>query len=161
MTTIVDRFNQGVSFDELYQPDVALRFCVLLALKYAVGHENRKLGETLFFDVRSIWHFKVDGSMKPPGDRKIRNCIRQLRKEGALIVSTGGTKGGYWVSTSFKEDKHFVQTELIARALDELHTAKRILESSRRKYGQQAEIWRDASMSLIGLKSAITQVEDL
>ncbi len=41
MNQLETRFNAGIDFEELYRPDVALKFCVLLALKNRFGHDRR------------------------------------------------------------------------------------------------------------------------
>ena len=134
---LVDNFNAGVDFESLYHPDVAVKFCVLLALKYAYGHDLRISRKKLIKLVTSIWWSKISKTDKTPGDRKIRNTVRDLRRSGALIVSTGGTKGGYWIPKTLTELLFFVTQELVARALDLLFTASRMVAAARRKFGGQ------------------------
>lgn len=157
---IIDRFNAGVDFDGLYSQDVALRFCVLTALKDSRGHDYRITRTDLIRKVQLVWFWRISKTDKPPGDRKIRNCIRELRKEGAWIMSTGGTKGGYWIANSFEEVKIFVQKEFRARALDQLHTGKRVLDSASRGFGGQAHIWKEANSISRQYQEAITLLED-
>ena len=160
MSKMIEHFNSGVDFDSLYAKDTAIRFCVLLALKYAKGNENRIVGKTLFPKVRGIWAYKVHSDLKPPGDRKIRETISQLRKEGALIISTGGKKGGYWIATSYKEILVFYKGELRARALDLLYTASMMLMAARRRFGGQKGLWREISMDMVALNVGIKGLED-
>ena len=138
MSKLVEKFNQGIDFDKLYRRDVALKFCVLLALKHSVGHENRVTRTKLNIAVQSIWWHKI--YEKAPTDRVIRNCIRQLRKEGALILSTGGKAGGYWRASSLEEVKIFIEKEFRSRAFDLLETASKMNNSALRWFGGQMKL---------------------
>ena len=138
---LVNRFNQGVDFDALYQKDVAIQYCVLSALKNAKGHEYRITRAALVRKVQLLWYWRISNTDKPPGDRKIRNTIRELRREGALICSTGGRKGGYWIPETLAEVMLFIATEFVARALDMLVTAKRMKDAAIQIFGGQKYIW--------------------
>ena len=141
MKAFVNNFNQGVDFDHLYQRDVATQYCVLFALKDRVGHEYRMTRTSLLDKVQLLWYWRVSKVDRPPGDRKVRNTVRELRREGALICSTGGTKGGYWIPESLLEVLYFIATELISRAMDLLVTAKRMKDAAIRKLGGQEPMW--------------------
>lgn len=156
---IIDRFNDGYDFSKLYQKDIALKYCVLTALKYADGHSNRLSRDELVKKVHGIWHWRIDKIKKPPGERRIRNTIRMLRKDGALIISTGGTQGGYWKEDSFEEVKVF-EKEFRKKALDMLHTNKRVMDAARRKYGGQTDIWSEITKMRHQYQAAINILED-
>ena len=141
MKAFVNNFNQGVDFDHLYQRDVATQYCVLFALKDRVGHEYRMSRISLVNKVQLLWYWKVSKKDRAPGERKIRNMVRELRREGALICSTGGTKGGYWIPETLPEVLYFIATELISRAMDLLVTAKRMKDAAFRKFGGQWPMW--------------------
>ena len=160
MSKMIDYFNDGVDFDSLYSPDVALRFCVLTILSKAVGHENRLRGDQFIAQVKNLWYWKIDKENKPPDGRKIRDTLCQLRQEGALVVSTGGTKGGYWIPDSFEEIKVFVNVEFRKKSLSMLYTGKQQLDAGRRKFGGQATIWHQASGLSRQYQHAITLLED-
>lgn len=142
MSSLEKRFNAGVDFEDLYEPDVAQRFCVLHALKDCEGHENRISREELVRKATYYWWIYVSKDDKAPGERRVRSIIRELRRNGALICSTGGTKGGYWVPTSLGEVLYFVTTELVNRAMDLLVTAKRMRDAAVRKFGGQLKFWQ-------------------
>ena len=133
-----DRFNAGVSFDDLYQLDTAERYCVLKSLKYAHGHDKRLGRSDLISAVATNWYYTVSKTTRPPGDRKVRNIIKELRRSGCLIISTGGRKGGYWIPESLSEILLFVTKELVSRAMDLLYTAKKMVEAGQRKYSGQS-----------------------
>lgn len=142
MNKMIGNFNQGVDFQDLYQKDVALKFCVLTALKDGVGQDYRLSRENLIAKVGLIWYWNVSypedkKTHKPPSERKIRNCIRDLRKAGALIISTGGSKGGYWKAESLEEVKAFVEAEYRSRAFDMLETASRMHSAALKWFGGQ------------------------
>lgn len=136
MDKMIEHFNQGINFDGLYQKDVALRFCVLLALKYADGNAKRLTRPTLVRAVWGIWNRFIGDDVKPK-ERKIRNTIRDLRKEGALILSTGGAQGGYWKAESLEEVKAFIEEEYRSRAFDMLHTASKMYAAAQKQFGGQ------------------------
>jgi len=159
MTEIIDYFNEGVDFEKLYEKDIALKYCVLTVLSKCVGNDNSLTGEKLFPIVRSMWLEKIEDQKRPPGDRRIRETIRQLRKSGAGIMSTGGRKGGYWKENSFEEGIAFVQEEFTAKAKDMLHTGKRVLDAMRRKYGGQTEMWETCMEMGVRYTEAIILLE--
>lgn len=141
MTLMVAKFNEGLDFEALYQKDVAVQYCVLTALKDSVGHEYQITRSALVRKVQLIWYWRISKVDKPPGDRKIRNTIRELRREGALICSTGGTKGGYWIPERLGEVMFFISSEFVARAMDMLVTAKRMKDAAIHIFGGQKYIW--------------------
>ena len=145
MNNIVDRFNSGVCFEDLYEPDTALRFCVLHSLKDAVGHDNRLSGKQFIKSVQGLWLSRIDNRKKPPSGKKIRDTLRFLRQQGVLVVSTGGTQGGYWIPDSFEEIKVFGNIEFRKKSLTMLYTYKCMIDAGRREFGGQASIWKDAS----------------
>lgn len=138
---LVKRFNQGIDFESLYTPDVAVRYCVLKALKYTHGHRNRITRTELIKMVTSSWYWNVSKTTRAPGDRKIRDTIKELRRSGALIVSTGGHKGGYWIPENLPEIMLFVAKELVSRAMDLLYTAKMMVLAGQRKFGGQSYMY--------------------
>jgi len=143
MDDLIRKFNAGVNFDELNEKDVAGQFCVLLALKYSFGHGNRLTRRELIDRVASIWFWKIDSERKPPKDRKIRKIINQLRKRGALICSTGGREGGYWIAGSQEEHAAFVKQELTARLIDLAETIRAQNAAQIVQFGGQAYLWKD------------------
>ena len=78
---IVDRFNAGVDFEDLYQKDIALKYCILSVLSRAKGHDNRISRTMLVAFVRNMLMDKGLGVKSiVTKDRKIRNTIRDLRQ---------------------------------------------------------------------------------
>ena len=132
----ISNFNSGVDFGILYENDQLLRSCVLMALKGAVGHSQRMSRGSLIAAVREAYRSHYAGD-KLPGDRRIRNTIRDLRRDGALILSTGGRKGGYWKAESLNEVREFCSKELEARAKDLFWTASQMESAAMAEFGEQ------------------------
>ena len=140
----VDKFNSGVDFGILYGKDELLRSCVLMALRNAVGHSQRITRTELVLRVRSVWYLHGGQNVgSAPGDRRIRNAIRDLRRDGALILSTGGRKGGYWKATSLAEVREFCEAELEARAKDLFWTASQLEAAALVEFGRQTNLFKE------------------
>jgi len=140
----VDKFNSGVDFGILYGKDELLRSCVLMALRNAVGHSQRITRTELVLRVRSVWYLHGGQNVgSAPGDRRIRNAIRDLRRDGALILSTGGRKGGYWKATSLAEVREFCEAELEARAKDLFWTASQLEAAALVEFGRQTNLFEE------------------
>ena len=140
----VDKFNAGVDFGILYGKDELLRSCVLMALRNAVGHSQRITRTELVLRVRSVWYLHGGQNVgSAPGDRRIRNTIRDLRRDGALILSTGGRKGGYWKATSLAEVREFCEAELEARAKDLFWTASQLEAAALVEFGRQTNLFKE------------------
>jgi len=140
----VDKFNSGVDFGILYGKDELLRSCVLMALRNAVGHSQRITRTELVLRVRSVWYLHGGQNVgSAPGDRRIRNAIRDLRRDGALILSTGGRKGGYWKATSLAEVREFCEAELEARAKDLFWTAYQLEAAALVEFGRQTNLFKE------------------
>lgn len=133
-------YNLGVDFDQVYGRDVPVRYAVLRALHGRVGHDKRITREALVSKVAFYWYF-LGNPVDPPGDRKIRNTVRELRREGALILSTGGTEGGYWLAETPEEVQAFVKKELWSRAIDLFTTAAAMTRASVKVFGGQLNLW--------------------
>jgi len=138
----VDKFNSGVDFGILYGKDELLRSCVLMALRNAVGHSQRMSRGSLVAKVREVWAMHQGGN-RMPGERRIRNTIRDLRRDGALILSTGGRKGGYWKATSLAEVREFCEAELEARAKDLFWTASQLEAAALVEFGRQTNLFKE------------------
>jgi len=71
-------------------------------------------------------------------DRAMREAIRQLRREGYLIVSSVGANPGYFVAASREEWEAFRDGNLKPRAFDILETAKAMSDAAQRRFGSTA-----------------------
>ena len=73
-------------------------------------------------------------------DRIIRETIRQLRREGHLILSSITPPYGYFIAATEDEWFEFRDRNLRPRALDILETARAMGEAAERRYGSTAGI---------------------
>lgn len=77
-----------------------------------------------------------------PNDRAIREAIRELRKEGALILSSVKPPHyGYYMAANLQEWIAFRDTNLRPRALDILHTAKAMGQAATREFSHQLAMY--------------------
>lgn len=84
--------------------------------------------------------FLNPASLPPVSRRYVRGRIRELRRRGALILSTGGVGGGYRRALDMGEVMEFIDAEFRSRALDMLYTASRIREAGYKVFGGQVEM---------------------
>jgi hypothetical protein len=71
-------------------------------------------------------------------ERIVRECIKQLRRQGNLICSTPGEDGGYYMAASKSEFDLFDQTEFGAKIADMNETRQAMLKAARQKFGDGA-----------------------
>lgn len=149
----VAKFNAGIDFGILYGKDELLQSCVLMALKNAVGHSQRISRSVLVIRTKQafLFHTNPASGQAVPGERKIRNVIRDLRRAGALIMSTGGRKGGYWKAESLAEVKEFCLAELESRAKDLFYTASQLEAAALAEFGRQGSM--DLDITFVNAKT--------
>lgn len=82
---------------------------------------------------------KLLGKWYTKGDyeRKVRAAIVDLRNEGHLICSTGGTSGGYWLAENWAEVTEFTSREYHSRAMSMLETEKNMKRAAQEKWGPE------------------------
>ena len=123
-------FNQNVDLDTyLKDAEPGLERAVLRVLQHRVGREMAISRAGLVEAVHSLG-FEA-------GDRQIRVMSNKLRKDGRLICSTGGTRGGYWLAKDWNELNEFLRREVLPRALDLLDTEKALKDSAEKRWGIQ------------------------
>ena len=69
-------------------------------------------------------------------ERRTRNAIREMRKKGVLILSTGGNNGGYYMAKSLDEYYEFRDHEFKSKALDMLETVSAMDASAAEQFGK-------------------------
>jgi hypothetical protein len=69
-------------------------------------------------------------------ERRTRNAIREMRKKGVLILSSGGNNGGYYMAGSLDEYYQFRDREYKSRALDILETVSAMDASAAEQFGE-------------------------
>lgn len=73
-------------------------------------------------------------------DRTVREAIRQLRREGHLILSSVNPPYGYFLAANREEWCEFRDRNLRPRAMDILETARAMGEAAQRRYGSTAAL---------------------
>lgn len=72
-------------------------------------------------------------------ERMVRECIKQLRRQGNLICSTPGEDGGYYMAASKSEFDLFDQTEFGAKIADMNETRQAMLKAAREQFGNAVQ----------------------
>ncbi len=68
-------------------------------------------------------------------ERMARAQINQLRKQGHLICSTGGSDGGYYLASNWNELDEYLARELHSRAMDLLEQEKSLRKEGEKRFG--------------------------
>jgi DNA-binding GntR family transcriptional regulator len=68
-------------------------------------------------------------------DRPVREAIKQLRRDGHLILSSVGRNPGYYVAATEQEWREFRDANLRPRAYDILETARAMGTAAQRRWG--------------------------
>jgi hypothetical protein len=71
-------------------------------------------------------------------DRRVREAIKMLRRDGCLILSSVGKNPGYFLAANEVEWKEFRDGNLRPRALDILETSRAMTRAAQREFGGQA-----------------------
>ena len=72
-------------------------------------------------------------------ERILRETIRTLRRNGALICSAPGSDGGYWLAEDWAEVANFCASELHSRSMDLLQTEQAMRETARLRFGEATQ----------------------
>lgn len=117
---------------------VTLSDMVQTALKSHVGRDNAISRRNLLLQLGP----QMVALGMPPGrmDRNLRLAIRQLRKIGYPICSTGGSKGGYFLATDPAELEEYLTVEVHGRAMDLLEQEKAMRQGAGRQWPAQASL---------------------
>lgn len=70
----------------------------------------------------------------PTKERAMRDRIKWLRRQGAMICSTPGTNGGYYYARSAREYEEFRRKEYQAKILDMLETMRAMDKSAAKMF---------------------------
>ena len=122
------KYNQGVDLDyEIRKLEPGLKRAILRILQPRVGRKMSISRRELMIALKQ-YGYKV-------GDRRARAVIGQLRKDGHMICSTGGNKGGYWLASDWAELSEFVRQEVIPRAMTLLETKSALEKAAESRWG--------------------------
>ena len=98
---------------------------------------HQRVGENSAIPVVELCTYAMTFFHRKMSSRVIRDCIRLLRQNGHPVCS--GLNGYYWPA-NFSDVTKTVNEVFRAPALDELRTARRLLESGARYFGDQSPL---------------------
>ena len=78
--------------------------------------------------------------------RQVREAVRELRREGILILSSVRQPYGYYVAADETEWRAFRDGHLRSRAIDLLVTARAMTQAANRQWGGQADFFEDLAL---------------
>lgn len=104
-----------------------LRVVILFLINFHHGRSQAIARDELLYQIHSHG-FDVE-------EREVRSVIHDLKKSGHLIVSSGGSKGGYWLAAGWGEVEEYLECEVRARALDLLEQEKIFLHAAAIEFG--------------------------
>lgn len=107
---------------------------ILSVLNGHVGKKNAISRPDLLKDLKTRGVFEAD--------RIVRDTINLLRKKGFLILSTGGTGGGYWLAENLDEVNSFFETEIDSRIKDLNDQKTAMRRSAIARFGNQLSFER-------------------
>lgn len=132
-------YNRGVDLRGMAAGLTGLDRAIVEVLSGHVGREKAMPRGQLVRRVRMYSNFKT------VNERQIRMAIQELRNAGkALICSTGGVKGGYWIAAGWDDVEEFIENELEPRALGLLQTKKAMLSAAGQKFGPRPVARQDS-----------------
>jgi len=139
---LADLWNKGVGvlpyWDDA-RDEYMMEWGVLVAMRNAVGISNAITKNELALETQRIVNMRfdrLDQRLVTPTERTIRIAIRNLRRAGALIVSSSAG-AGYWRAESMDEIREFTKNEFRDRALDMMVTARNMRRSAFAVFGRQ------------------------
>lgn len=140
--TLVDLWNKGLGVLPYWsdaRAECKMEWGVLVAMRNAAGESNAMSKMDLALETQRIVNMRLDHTdqgIVVPTERALRIAIRNLRRAGALIVSSS-VGGGYWRAESMDEIREFTKNEFRDRALDMLVTARNMRRSAYAVFGRQ------------------------
>lgn len=73
-------------------------------------------------------------------ERQVRECIKYLRRNGYLICSTAGIKGGYYMASTKAEFAEFDHDEFGAKIADMNETRQAMLKTAIKQFGDAVQM---------------------
>ena len=89
---------------------------------------------------RAIQAREIARRLNHKSDRAVREAVRQLRRDGHLILSSISPPCGYFFAATETEWIEFRDRNLRPRAIDILQTARAMGEAAEHRYGETAGI---------------------
>jgi len=73
-------------------------------------------------------------------ERAVRECIKQLRRQGHLICAMPGEDGGYYMAETLEEFQEFDRAEFGAKIADMNETRQALLKAARKQFGDAVQM---------------------
>lgn len=73
-------------------------------------------------------------------ERAVRECIKQLRRQGHLICAMPGKDGGYYLAVTLAEFQEFDRAEFGAKIADMNETRQALLQAARKQFGDVVQM---------------------
>ncbi len=73
-------------------------------------------------------------------ERAVRECIKQLRRQGHLICAMPGVDGGYYLAETLEEFQEFDRAEFGAKIADMNETRQALLRVAREQFGEAVQM---------------------
>jgi hypothetical protein len=109
-----------------YPPE--LEKMVLAVMESHKGRENSILRGAL------LWQVSTMGVQT--NERSLRECIKQLRRAGHLILAMPGEHGGYYKAATRQEFEDFMRQEFGAKINDMLETKAAMTKSAESTFSE-------------------------
>ena len=84
--------------------------------------------------------------------RQVREAVRELRREGVLILSSVRQPYGYYIAADENEWRAFRDGHLRSRALDLLTTARAMSQAANRQWGGQGDFFEDLALEALDIQ---------
>lgn len=131
MKKINTSHNVGFDREKLGDLEVLGRL-IIRALRQ--GSDNAVTKDVILRYVKSHPEFKN------VNERSIRAAIQDMRQNGtALICSTGGLNGGYWLAADHQELETFLNAEIDSRIADLAETKRAMQRAADRIFGRRQQ----------------------
>jgi hypothetical protein len=105
-----------------------LKDAVLQLLTPRVGRERA-------ISRKDLLMFLMQKGVRFGDEREVRMAIYALRREGNMILSTGGQGGGYFLAASWSELNEYLDREVHSRAMDLLEQERILRAEAERTWG--------------------------
>jgi len=105
-----------------------LKDAVLQLLTPRVGREHA-------ISRKDLLVFLMQNGVRFGDEREVRMAIHALRREGNMILSTGGAGGGYWLAAAWGELNEYLDREVRPRAVDLLDQERILRAEAERTWG--------------------------
>lgn len=120
--------------EEIKRLEPGLPRAVLSVMRLHVGLENAIGKGNLIEEMKRMGFLRKITLVS--AERKTREVIKRLRREGYLICSSSG-EGGYYLASNWKEYDEFIQIEYRGKIIDMAETVRAMDKTAPRVLGRR------------------------